>query len=102
MVWECHYCHHPLSIEVQSRNRMCPNCGSDIHACRNCHHYDENLSSKCQEPNSPWIRDRSSVNTCPYFEFRVISSAGTTPREEGFLSEAEKAKEAFKALFRNA
>ena len=96
----CHYCRTLLSLEVQKRNRMCPTCGSDIHSCRNCVHYDENLGSKCKEPNSPWITDRSRQNECEFFEpgrsaAAPVSSSGDT------VTEAERAKEAFRALFRD-
>ncbi len=101
-MWQCHYCRVPLSKEVQKRNRLCPSCGSDLHACRNCQHYDETLSSKCKEPNSPWIADRATQNSCEFFEFRAIPSSPTTgDGAPDAPSEAERAKEAFRALFRN-
>ncbi|MFM8268582.1 MAG: hypothetical protein ACKN9V_00185, partial [Pseudomonadota bacterium] len=88
----------PLTIEVQNKNRLCPNCGSDLQCCKNCHHYDENLTSKCKEPNSEWISDRSSLNSCTFFEFL---KTGEIPMDSlEILSEAEKAKKAFRALFR--
>jgi predicted RNA-binding Zn-ribbon protein involved in translation (DUF1610 family) len=98
-MWHCHYCRASLSLEVQRRNRLCPNCGSDIHCCRNCHHYDENLSSKCKEPESPWVGDRSAQNMCPFFEFAAAPKVPPSSPETN--PEAEEAKRAFKALFRN-
>lgn len=85
-----------MSVEVQSRNRLCPQCGSDLHCCKNCVHYDEKLASKCREPNGEWIADRAAVNDCPYFEFAQTKGAS----DEGTNAEAERAKEAFRALFR--
>jgi hypothetical protein len=81
------------------KNRLCPHCNSDLHACKNCIHYDENLSSKCKEPESPWIGDRSAQNSCTYFEFVTITT-GESPLSDRH-AEAEEAKKAFKALFRN-
>lgn len=101
-MWQCHYCRFPLPAEMQQRNRLCPNCGSDLHSCMNCVHYDENVSSKCKEPESPWIRDRAGQNTCPFFEFRfgqAVPHSGAATAEHH--SEAEAAKKAFRALFRN-
>jgi len=97
-MWHCYYCRTALSLEVQKKNRLCPSCGSDIHCCRNCQHYDENLASKCKESNSEWVADRSSQNTCTYFEFTYASQVPTDSRE--VLSEAERAKKAFQDLFR--
>src|SRR5688500_15472385 len=101
-MWQCHYCRSPLSLEVQRKNRLCPNCGSDIHCCKNCIHYDESLSAKCREPNSPWIRDRGAQNNCSFFEHRPADKAHAATSSPEVTSEAEKAKEAFCALFRNA
>jgi hypothetical protein len=101
-MWHCHYCRVPLSLDVQQKNRLCPNCGSDIHACRNCAHYDENLTSKCKEPESPWVHDRSTQNSCSFFEFLSSLPPGAPLHDAPeLISEAERAKEAFRALFRN-
>ncbi len=102
-MWQCYYCRLPLPQEVQRKNRLCPNCGSDIHACKNCSHFDESLSSQCSEPNSPWIRDRGTQNNCTYFEFKDSATRATQEAQHGErTTEAEKAKEAFRALFRDA
>jgi hypothetical protein len=100
-MWQCYYCRVSISLEVQKKNRLCPSCGSDMHCCKNCEHFDENSSSKCKEPNSPWVHDRESQNNCPFFEMKDHSKVTSIENQEA-LSEAEKAKEAFKALFRNA
>lgn len=100
-MWQCHYCRLALSLEVQRKNRLCPNCGSDIHCCKNCIHYDESLSSKCREPNSPWVSDRHTQNNCAFFEHKPSAQpTNTVPTDAD--NEAERAKEAFRALFRDA
>jgi len=95
---QCYYCRIQISVEVQNKNRLCPSCGSDLHCCRNCRYFDENLSSKCKEPDSEWVSDRDLQNSCPYFEFATTTQISPDALE--VLSEAEKAKAAFKALFR--
>lgn len=92
-MWRCHYCRLSLSVDTQHKHRSCPGCGSDLHSCKNCSHYDETVSHQCREPNSEWLSDRTGENTCPFFEFRATSESGN--------NEAEKAKEAFRALFRD-
>lgn len=99
-MWQCHYCRMPLSLEVLQKNRLCPSCGSDIHACKNCVHYDESLSAKCREPNSPWIRDRATQNNCSYFEQLPADTQAQVSATKEANTEAERAKEAFRALFR--
>jgi hypothetical protein len=91
----------PLSLDVQKKNHLCPNCGSDIHCCKNCIHYDDNLSSQCREPNSPWIRDRTAQNGCTFFEPKPTPSSAPETKPNDRATEAERAKEAFRALFRS-
>lgn len=98
-MWQCHYCRFPLPLETQERNRLCSNCGSDIHSCLNCVHYDESVSTKCKEPETPWIRDRAAQNHCPLFEFRTTNATPSSAAAER-NAEAEAAKAAFRALFR--
>jgi len=101
-MWQCYYCQQELSVEVQKKNRLCPSCNSDLHCCKNCTHYDEAQSTQCKEPESPWVRDRSGQNNCPYFEFSTpAQSRSQDVISAEIATEAEKAKEAFKALFRN-
>jgi hypothetical protein len=100
-MWQCHYCRLALSLDIQRKNRLCPTCGSDIHCCRNCTHFDESSSAKCREPHTPWVADRSSQNNCPFFEFRASSETSSHDTAcNDINSEAERAKEAFRALFR--
>lgn len=99
-MWRCHYCRLSLSVDTQRKHTSCPGCGSDIHSCKNCSNYDESLSHPCREANSPWISDRISANECPFFEFRA-STPGPATAAADKNTEAEKAKEAFRALFRD-
>ena len=100
-MWLCHYCRVPLSTEIQNKNRLCPQCGSDLHCCKNCVHYDEASSAKCREPNSEWVADRAALNSCPFFEFGTVSNRPAETGNAESNAEAERAKEAFRALFRN-
>jgi predicted RNA-binding Zn-ribbon protein involved in translation (DUF1610 family) len=100
-MWQCHYCRFSLSLSLQEKNRMCPNCGSDIHSCMNCVHFDFS-SNKCKEPDSPWLRERDTENNCTFFEFREAHTLPATSPSPEANSEAERAKEAFRALFRNS
>jgi len=97
----CHYCRDGLSQEILERNRLCPGCGSDIHCCLNCTHYAPELVSRCREPETPWVADRAVQNQCPFFELLASPRERAAEAASGDTSEAEKAKKAFRALFRN-
>src|SRR5687767_1361719 len=100
-MWHCHACRLPLALEVLKRNRMCPHCSADIHACRNCVHYDESFRTHCNEPQADFVRDIAKANTCTYFEFHATPDEPTPRDSDEMNAEAERAKEAFRALFRN-
>ena len=101
-IWQCHYCRSSLPLDIQMKNRLCPSCGSDLHCCKNCLFYDEELTSKCRETNSPWVGDRTTQNACEFFEMRPTSYNPRAAENAEALSEAERAKDAFRALFRNS
>ena len=101
-MWQCHDCRLPLSLELIHKNRLCPNCGSDLHCCKNCIHFDESLSSKCKEPSSPWVSNRETQNNCGFFEHKPATASPASPAPVSDTNaEAEKGKEAFRALFRD-
>ncbi len=99
-MWHCYYCRLALSLDMQRKHQLCPGCGSDIHSCRNCINF-ESSRNQCSEANSPWVADRAATNECQFFEFRPTTTAASPPNQEASNTEAEKAKEAFRALFRN-
>ena len=97
-MWQCYYCQCVLTKEMITKNRLCPTCSSDLHCCKNCTHFDESLSSKCKEPESPWFGDRDKQNNCSFFEFKSKEKSGSASYSS---ADAEKAKEAARALFRS-
>jgi hypothetical protein len=73
--WEvqCFSCHG--EVELGSGERVgfrdtCANCGTDLHACRNCTHHDPAAYNECREPNAERVGDRERANRCDYFSAR--------------------------------
>lgn len=97
----CHYCRTAVSADVLRRHRLCPQCGSDLHCCRNCEHFDPASATPCREPDSPWVANRETENQCGYFEFRRGAPTEAPSRSPEEANQAEIAKRAFAALFRN-
>jgi hypothetical protein len=71
------------------RESECPNCGRDLHACRNCRHYDPGVNNKCREPNAEWTSERERANFCDFFQL------ADSPRG---LAGADRSAEARKKL----
>ena len=89
----CFFCHEPLVIVGKvSFRELCPNCGMDVHVCRNCEFYDPGRANNCREPAAEKVRDPEARNTCEYFVLAGDKAGGP--------SESEKAKAALDALFK--
>lgn len=66
----------------------CFKCGSDLHCCRNCAHYDPGSYNDCREPSAEVVREKDRANFCDYFSPGDGSGAGKD-RSQELLSNAE-------------
>ena len=90
----CHNCEEPIIEEYISIRDVCPNCGSDLHACKNCIFYDPMSHNACREPQSEWVGDKEKNNFCDFYRFKVEK------RGDNSKGEVEEAKERLVALFK--
>ncbi len=49
------------------RREECPSCGSDVHVCKNCQHYDPKIYNECREPQAEVVREKDRSNFCDFF-----------------------------------
>lgn len=78
----CHACAKELDLGVGGivgRRDECPHCREPLHACRNCHAFDETVRYGCRERQAEPPRDKTAANACDYFVLRKDAPA---PREE--------------------
>lgn len=89
----CFFCLKPLEVEGKvSFRELCPNCGMDVHVCRNCEFYDPGRANNCREPIAEKVRDPEAGNVCEYF---ILSG-----RDSEGADDAQRAKTALEALFK--
>ncbi|MBX7231677.1 MAG: hypothetical protein K1X29_06290 [Bdellovibrionales bacterium] len=83
------------SLNFQDRvgiRETCLHCGADVHACKNCQHYDPKVYQECLEPVADRVREKDRANYCDHF----------TPGKKGIqngLSQQDLLNQA-EALFR--
>lgn len=66
--FKCHACGEALSFpDFPSRRDECPKCGADVHACRNCRHYDRLAYNECREPQAEVVREKDRANFCDHY-----------------------------------
>ena len=60
--------------------RLCPQCGSDLHCCKNCEYWDPGAYNECKEHIAEYIPDREAANRCTFFTFRSGTMEDTSSR----------------------
>jgi hypothetical protein len=85
----CFKCQHENKISGQvGRGDECPQCRADLHACKNCAHYDPNSYNECREPQADVVKEKERANFCDYFSPR-IGAFGAAKKQGDLLSAAE-------------
>lgn len=69
----CHKCNKIEEDFFVGRQTQCPNCGADLHCCRNCSFYQPGNYNDCRESQAERVNDKSRSNFCDYFRFAKAS-----------------------------
>ena len=85
---QCFDCQKEIEIPREfSRREECPECGADIHACKNCVFYDESSYNDCRESSADVFPEKERANHCDYFQ--ISSELKSQSSKEDLLSAAE-------------
>lgn len=83
----CFSCGHKIVSQFAfGRRDECPQCKADVHACKNCGHYDSTAYNECCEPQAEMVREKERGNFCDYF---TPGSANATQVSKDLRSAAE-------------
>ena len=86
----CAQCGRRLDIigNQVGRRDTCPDCDAELHACRNCRHFDRSVAKACKEPFAEVPMDKEGANFCDFFQ---ISEGGVDggASKDALLSAAE-------------
>jgi hypothetical protein len=90
----CAWCGNPLDVvgNAVGRRDTCPHCDHDVHACRQCRHFDPAVAKECKEPFAEVPADKDQANFCEFFQ---LGEGGLTAEDP-----LRAAREAADALFR--
>ena len=92
----CHACGREVRVLGKlGRTSECPECGADLHCCRNCKFFDTAVANECREPVAEPVRDKAGANFCDYFE--PNNKLSLTTRSGASSQDARKA---FDSLFK--
>lgn len=96
-VVRCVRCGNELTVALaHSATGQCAKCGSDLHACAQCTHFDPGSRFECTQAIAARISPKDTRNTCELFEPRTTMERETRSASSGPTS----AKKAFDDLFK--
>jgi len=89
-----------LAANVWSPTANCGQCGSALHACAQCVHFDSGAAFECQKPIPARISPKDARNECDLFEPRTTIERETKSSGTGSAGSAPSARQAFDDLFK--
>ena len=79
----CHACGQEIPLgageRVGSRD-TCDACGTDLHVCLGCAHYDAGAYNECRESSAERVLDKERANRCDYFRPGDGTAGGAADR----------------------
>jgi predicted RNA-binding Zn-ribbon protein involved in translation (DUF1610 family) len=76
----------------------CPKCGFDLHACKQCEHFDPSSRFECNQPIPARISPKDKHNDCSFFSIRVMVEKETSSKGS---QRPNDARAAFDNLFKD-
>jgi hypothetical protein len=80
--WKCGADLAALTLPLARRDE-CARCRAELHVCKLCVDYDEQVAKRCREPVAEEVSDKERANFCDYFQPRPGAwvARDTTPAE---------------------
>jgi predicted RNA-binding Zn-ribbon protein involved in translation (DUF1610 family) len=77
---------------------QCPKCGFDLHACKQCEHFDPSSRFECNQPIPARISPKDKRNDCALYSIRVMVEKETSSKA---AQRPNDARAAFDNLFKD-
>ena len=97
-VLKCARCGAPVG-SVPDHEDSCKSCGSDLHTCTNCRHFDSAALNECRQPVEIRVTAKAKKNECGFFEPKWLQEFASDVAPGGTKPDARDAKTAFDELF---
>jgi predicted RNA-binding Zn-ribbon protein involved in translation (DUF1610 family) len=77
---------------------QCPKCGFELHACKQCEHFDPSSRFECNQPIPARISPKDKRNDCEFYSIRVMIEKETSSKA---AQRPNDARAAFDNLFKD-
>jgi hypothetical protein len=94
-VCRCAVCGARQDASDLAPGSKCSKCGTDLHTCTHCVHFDASAAFECRQPVTARVANKARENDCRLFEAR------STQETSGDRAAPSDPKAAFDALFKN-
>ncbi len=78
----CFNCSTALSGDIDWKGK-CPKCGSELHCCKQCAHFEPSTRFQCLKPIPVRIPIKDRTNDCELFGARVTVARDVAPPGQG-------------------
>jgi len=103
-VFRCAVCGQRQSSAQLGLESVCEKCGTDLHSCTHCAHFDSSAPNECRRPVTERVAGKAKRNRCALFEPKAaqeLSAQGSQGGSQGSSSgRPSDARAAFDALFK--
>src|SRR5271155_1489177 len=87
-----------LLLKLTDPVGQCPKCGFDLHACKQCEHFDPSSRFECNQPIPARVSPKDKRNNCSFFSIRVMVEKETSSKAS---QRPAAARTAFDNLFKD-
>ncbi len=88
----CFSCSTTLPTDVDFHG-TCPKCGTALHCCKQCAHFEPSTRFQCLKPIPVRIAVKDQANTCDLFKPRVTVAREATPASQATNGIAARVQE---------
>lgn len=67
--WKCGASLKRMSLPIGSFD-LCPECRVDLHVCRMCRNYADNVPGKCRKEEADYVMHKEQANYCQYYSLK--------------------------------
>ncbi len=97
----CAACGNAITYDgLVGRRDECPKCHADLHACKNCQHYDPAAYNECKEPQADRVQEKDRSNFCDDFTPRSGGASAANKQTDKQADKQKDLKAAAEALFK--
>jgi len=97
-VFRCSDCGRRVAVAAGVElDAVCPGCGTDLHCCVSCTHFDPSARFQCRQDIAQPVPKKRKRNECPLFEPKQVMEF----ESDSGAKSPEEARAAFDDLFGN-